>query len=143
MEIVELTCYVPDSSNERKIPMFSMSVSAGVPVPVDDEVEQEIDLNEFLVEHPAATFFARVKGNTMKEAGIQDGDILVVDSAIEPRDGKVVVASVNDELTVKIYRIIDGLVYLESDEQRFIPAEIDTYFKFNILGTVSKVIHTL
>lgn len=143
MEIVELTCYAPEMNSGRKIPIFSMSVSAGVPVPVDDEIEQEIDLNEFLVEHPAATFFARVRGNTLKEYGISDGDILVVDSAVEPKNGKIVVASINNELTVKIYREIEGNIYLESDQKKFIPVEIDTYFKFNILGTVTKVIHTL
>jgi DNA polymerase V len=143
MEIVELTCYAPEYNSGRKIPMFSMSVSAGVPMPVDDEIDQEIDLNEFLVEHPAATFFARVRGNSMKKSGISDGDILVVDSAVDPKNGKTVVVSINNELTVKIYREIDGNVYLESDDKRFIPVEIDSYFKFNILGTVTKVIHTL
>lgn len=143
MEIVELTCYVPELATGRKIPMFSMSVSAGVPVPVDNDIQEEIDLNEFLVEHPAATFFARVKGNSMNDHGIQDGDILVVDASIEPKNGKIVVASVNNELTVKVYRIIDNVAYLESDEKKYLPIEIDNLFKYNILGTVTKVIHTL
>lgn len=143
MEIVELTCYLPENSSGKKIPMFSMSVSAGVPIPVDNDVHEEIDLNEFLVEHPSATFFARVKGNSMKNQGIQDSDILVVDAAVEPRNGKVVVASINNELTVKIYRVMDGKEYLESDEKKFLPIAISDEFKYNILGTVTKVIHTL
>lgn len=143
MEIIELTCYLPEHSTGKKIPMFTMSVSAGVPVPVDNDIQEEIDLNEFLVEHPSATFFARVKGNSMKEHGITDSDILVVDAAIEPKNGKVVVASINNELTVKIFRIIDGVEYLESDEKKFLPISINEDFHYNILGTVTKVIHTL
>ena len=141
MEVVELFTFHPTSN--QKIPLFSMSVSAGFPVPVDNDIDRLIDLNEFLVEHPAATFFARVRGSSLVAAGIRDDDILIVDSSKEPEDWKIVVASVNGELTVKIYRNIDGEIFLQSNNMQFLPLKIEPYLKFEILGVVTKVIHSL
>lgn len=125
-----------------RIPLFTMSVSAGLPVPVDDNVDQEIDLNEFLVEHPASTFFARVKGNDMREAGIYNNDILIIDTSIEPEDGKIILASVNNELTIKYYRDIDGDLYLESQDRHFIPLSQEI-MDLQVIGVVKKIIHSL
>lgn len=126
-----------------RIPLFTMSVSAGRPVPVDNEIEKEIDLNEFLVEHPAATFFARVNGDSMSYAQICDGDILVVDTSLEPVDGKIVIVSVNGEFTLKIYREINGEAYLESHNGNFMPLMIEPYIEFRPVGVVTKVIHSI
>jgi DNA polymerase V len=125
-----------------RLPLFTMSVSAGKPVPVDEEIEREIDLNEFLVEHPAATFFARVKGDSMQFAGITDGDILIVDTSLQAVDGKVVVVSVQGEITLKIFRIIDGGEYYESHSGQFLPLGIDNLIDAKMLGVVTKVIHS-
>jgi DNA polymerase V len=141
MDIIEVYSYQPGKM--RLIPFFSMSVSAGVPSPVDDDIDKVVDLNEFLVEHPAATFFARVKGNTLSEIGISDNDILIVDTVIEPEDGKVVVASINGDLTVKIFRNIDGEEFLQSGNLQFHPIRIEPYLEYEIMGVVTKVIHSL
>ena len=83
------------------LPLFMGKVSAGFPSPADDYIEKTLDLNELLVQKPAATFFARAQGNSMTGAGIFPNDILVVDRSIEPVSGKVVICAVDGELTVK------------------------------------------
>lgn len=141
MVIVEIFGFQKKGS--PRIPLFTMSVSAGKPVPVDNEIEKEIDLNEFLVSHPAATFFAKVSGQSMQESGIADGDILIVDTSVEPSEGKFVIVDVNGELTVKIFREIDGCQFLESHSGQFLPLKIDPYVEFRPVGVVTKVIHSL
>lgn len=84
-----------------KIPLFVEKISAGFPSPADDYIDKKIDLNEFLIKHPAATFFVRVVGDSMINAGIHAGDILVVDRALEPADNKIIIAVLDGELTVK------------------------------------------
>lgn len=92
----------PDFSTHLPLPVFSSQVPAGFPSPADDYIEATLDLNEHLVKHPNATFFARASGDSMIAAGIQDGALLVVDKAVTPRHGHIVIASVNGELTCKI-----------------------------------------
>ena len=143
MEVIEIIGYQTADGNYAKMPLFTMSVSAGIPVPTDNQVEKEIDLNEFLVDHPAATFFARVNGDSLSHYGIRNGDMMIVDTSVEPADGKVVLAAMNGELTVKIYRVVAGDVYLEAQNNRFLPLKIEPYVEYNILGTVTKIIHSL
>ncbi len=140
MDNIEIFGFRPDS--DRKIPMFTMSVSAGLPVPVDEDVERVIDLNEYLVEHPAATFFARVSGNSLAESGIRNGDVLIVDASIDPTDGRLVVASISNEPMVRVYREIEGCTYLESHDKRFLPVKIEPFMQFAVMGVVTRVIHS-
>jgi DNA polymerase V len=141
MEIIEIFGYLTNSN--LKMPFFTMSVSAGKPIPVESDIAKEIDLNEFLVEHPAATFFARVKGDSMKEYGIYDNDILIVDSSVNPEDGKLVIVSINGEFTIKIFRELNGKVFFESHNGSFLPAMNENYVELIALGTVTKIIHSL
>ncbi len=141
MQIVEI--FVFEKDNKTKLPLYTMSVSAGRPVPAENDVERDIDLNEFLVEHPAATFFARVRGDSMTKAGITDDDVLIVDTSLDPRDGTVVVVAMNGDFTVKIYREIDGEVYLESQNDQFLPTNIGDDMELKPIGVVTKVIHSL
>lgn len=83
------------------LPLYASPVEAGFPTPADDYLETVLDLNEFLVQRPAATFLVRVQGDSMREVGILDGSILVVDSSIEPQNGMIVLAIVDNEFTVK------------------------------------------
>ena len=95
----------PAASPRRvRLPLALSRVQAGFPSPAEEYVEARLDLNELLIRRPAATFFLRVRGDSMTGAGIRDGDLLVVDRAAEPRDGGVVVASVDGQLTVKTLR---------------------------------------
>lgn len=88
----------------QAFPLFLAPVKAGFPSPADDYHELSLDLNEHLVRNPAATFFLRASGDSMKEAGIGDGDLLIVDRSLSPRHGQVVVAALNGELTLKRLR---------------------------------------
>ena len=83
------------------LPLFSGKVAAGFPSPADDYIEKSLDLNELLVQKPAATFFVRAQGESMLGAGIHPNDILVVDRSIAPVPGKIVICALNGELTVK------------------------------------------
>ncbi len=141
MESLEIFAYQPKKGH--KIPLFQMSVSAGFPAPVEHDIDKIVDLNEFLIEHPAATFFARVNGHNLRRMGINDGDVLIIDTAVDPEDSKLVVALINGELTLKHYREINGKKYLQADDKSFVPLSIEPYLDFNLIGVVTKIIHSL
>lgn len=124
-----------------RLPLYQSSIRAGFPSPAEDEIDQELDLNELLIKHPAATFFLRVSGDSMIKAGIHDGDILIVDRSLEPLPGRVVIASVNGELTVKrLYR--DGKqLFLIAENEKYPPIEISEEAELRIWGVVTNVIH--
>lgn len=142
MEIIDILYFKPTEDLNMKVAIFEMTVAAGIPNPVEDETKTEVDLNEFLVEHPASTFFAKVSGLNLVNYGIRDGNILIVDSAIKPYDGRLVLVSINNELSVKVFRTINDEVYLESGDAKFLPLNIGE-LEFNILGTVTRIIHSL
>lgn len=87
------------------LPLFSARVPAGFPSPADDYIETGLDLNEYLVRHPSATFVAKASGDSMTRAGILDGALLIVDKSLVPKSGHVVIAVINGELTCKILDI--------------------------------------
>ncbi len=135
--------YRPDRSTKRKQPIFTAKVSAGFPSPAADYEEDKLDLNKHLVKNPAATFFVRVMGDSMVKAGIHDGDLLVVDRSIEPRDKNVVIAAVNGELTVKRIRIKKNKLALEPENENYQSQEIHEEMEFEVWGVVTNVIHSL
>ncbi len=103
---MKITRLSPSESIESVIlPFFSASVPAGFPSPADDYIEASLDLNEYLVKHPSATYLARASGDSMTKAGILDGALLVVDKSITPKTGHIVIAAINGELTCKILDI--------------------------------------
>ena len=92
----------PIHHNHLSLPFFSHSVRAGFPSPADDYIAQALDLNEHVIQHPAATYYVRAQGESMMRVGIHNGDLLVVDRALEPVHGDVVIAALDGELTCKI-----------------------------------------
>jgi len=126
-----------------KLPLYSTRVAAGFPSPADDYIEARLDLNEHLIKHPAATFFVRVEGNSMIGAGIHENDILIVDRSIKPTDGKVVIAVINGELTVKRLKLAQNKVFLLPENDLFAAIEINEEMEFNIWGVVTNVIHSV
>ena len=126
---------------ELNLPLFSARVQAGFPSPADDHLERSIDLNEELIQHPAATFFVRVKGESMHDAGIQSGDILVVDRSLAPTDRKIVVAMIDGEFTIKRFRNQDGRIFLEAANDQFPKIEVSGDQELVVWGVVSFVIH--
>ena len=123
------------------LPFYQHLVPAGFPSPADDFLEERINLNTLLVQHPSATFFVKVSGNSMIHAGIHDKDLLIVDRSITPSHGKIVIAAVNGELTVKRLIIEDNKIILMPENPEFSPLEISTDTDFRLWGVVTNVIH--
>lgn len=90
--------------NRLLLPLALWSVEAGFPSPAEGQIDEALDLNELLIEHPSATYFVRVKGDSMRDAGIHHGDLLIVDRAKVPKSGDVVIAALNGAFTVKRWR---------------------------------------
>ncbi|MGE4298079.1 MAG: LexA family protein [Desulfovibrionaceae bacterium] len=124
-----------------ELPLYLAAVAAGFPSPADDFIDQKLDLNEYCIDHPAATFFVRVHGDSMREAGIHDGDVLVVDRAADPANNKVVIAALDGELTVKRLHTKNGALFLMPANPEFKPIEITEGRGFEIWGVVTYVIH--
>lgn len=125
----------------RTFPFFDVGLAAGFPSPADDYLEYPLDLNELLVEHPTATFFVRVVGDSMTGAGMQSGDILVVDRSLAPKNGKIIVALLNGEFTVKRLKIEEKKIYLIPENPRYSPIEVTAEADFQVWGIVTYVIH--
>jgi DNA polymerase V len=123
------------------LPLFLAKISAGFPSPAEDYIEKELDLNELCIKHPAATFFVRVEGESMCNAHIHSGDILVVDRALSPSNGSIVVALLNGEFTVKRMRISQRKMFLEAENNTYAPIEILQDTDFQVWGVVTYVIH--
>ncbi len=135
--------YKPNRSTKRRQPIFMATVPAGFPSPAADYEEGKLDLNRHLIKNSTATFFVRVTGDSMVKAGIHDGDLLVVDRSIEPRDKNVVIAVVNGELTVKRIRIRKNRLTLEAENEAYQSQEINDGIEFEVWGIVTNVIHAL
>ena len=125
------------------VPLFTEQVAAGFPSPADDYLEDNLDLNKYLIKHPVATFFVRVTGDSMIGAGIHSGDILIVDRALEAANRKVVIAVVNGELTVKRLVRRHGKILLMPENKKYQPIEIKDEMDLEIWGVVTSVIHAL
>ncbi|HVV69349.1 MAG TPA: translesion error-prone DNA polymerase V autoproteolytic subunit [Gammaproteobacteria bacterium] len=130
------------SKHACPFPLYSSSVAAGFPSPADDYVESSLDLNELLIKHPTATFFVRVSGDSMLHAGIHDQDILIVDRSLTPASGRIVIAAIDGQLTVKrLQKTAKGKVYLLPENEDFPPIEIKPESEVHIWGVVTNVIH--
>lgn len=130
-----------EARSRMRIPLVAAKVQAGFPSPADDHMERSLDLNEHLVANPAATFFVRVQGDSMRDAGISSGDILVVDRSVEPSDRQIVVAMLDGEFTVKRLRKRGGKVFLEAENHAYPPIEVTESQELVIWGAVTFVIH--
>jgi DNA polymerase V len=124
------------------LPLFTTRISAGFPSPAQDYVEQALDLNELCVQRPAATFFLRVEGDSMIDAGIFSGDILVVDRSIEPIHGDVVIACVDGEFTVKELALKPKICLLPRNSA-YNPIEIAADSQLEIFGVVTNVVRRM
>lgn len=130
------------TSVSLSIPLFLESVQAGFPSPAQDYIERTLDLNELCIHHPAATFFVRVDGLSMIEAGIYSGDILVVDRSITPVHGHIVIACLNGEMTVKEL-CLTPRPCLVPRNKKFEIIEIPEGTELEIFGVVTTVIRNL
>ena len=124
-------------------PLYLSPVKAGFPSPAGDAVDRPLDLHEHLVRNPAATFFVRASGDSMREAGIHDGDLLVVDRALEAAHGKIVIAVLDGELTVKRLLRKGGRVALAPANPDFPEIDITQREHVHIWGVVTYAVHKL
>lgn len=125
------------------LPLFAYRVPAGFPSPAEDYAEGKLDLNKYIVEHEAATFYVRVQGHSMSGAGILDGDVIAVDRALEPRHRDIVLAVIDDELTVKEFSNQNGQVQLLAHNPDFKPIELKLGQELTIWGVVTGVVRKL
>lgn len=122
-------------------PLFLDAIPAGFPSPAEDIIDQSLDLNTYLIKHNSATFFLKVEGDSMKNAGIHSGDILIVDRALTHHINKIVVAIVDGEFTVKRYIKKGNQAYLYPENSNYSPLRITDLMDFTIWGVVTYVIH--
>jgi len=130
-----------DTAPKMLLPLMLAGVQAGFPSPADDFIDKRLDLNEHLIPHPAATFFVRAVGDSMLGAGIHDGDLLVVDRAVEPTAGRVVMAAIGGELTVKRLERKGERLFLAPANPDYPSFDVTAREDFEIWGVVSHVIH--
>lgn len=141
--VLEVMKYINNEGESYKIPLYASTVRAGFPSPADDYIETMLDLNEYLIKHPAATFFVRASGESMVNAGIYSGDILVVDRSIEAGHGKIVIVALNGELTVKRLSHQNGHIKLVAENPDFPAIDITDEYDMVIWGVVTNVIHAV
>lgn len=141
--ILDVMKYIKGQEESYRVPLYSSTIRAGFPSPADDYIETMLDLNEHLIKHPAATFFVRASGESMVNAGIHSGDILIVDRSIEATHGKVIIAALNGELTVKRLSRQNGQVKLVAENPDFPDIDITEEYNVVIWGVVTNVIHNL
>lgn len=137
------TPLVPVTNAGRPLlPLGAGRAAAGFPSPASDHIDQCLDLTEYLVLHPEATFFLRVKGDSMTGAGIHHGDLLIVDRSLEAASGRVVVAVLNGELTVKRLQRSRGRITLRAENPAYPDIAVEDGQELQIWGVVAHVVHT-
>lgn len=139
MNDIKLIMYSADLSSELTLPFADQGVKAGFPSPAQDYMTDSIDLNRELIRHPATTFYARASGDSMKDCGIDDGDLLVIDKALEPQDGDIVVAYIDGEFTLKTVRFDDNekCIWLVPANKEYSPIKITEENNFLIWGVLT------
>ena len=132
-----------DSITKRfRIPLLNDSVSAGFPSPADDYTEENIDLNEHLISNPFSTFFLRVKGDSMINAGIKDKDLIIVDKSLIAKPGNIIIAMIDGEFTIKRLSIKNDELYLKAENHNYPDFRFINHIDVQIWGVVIYSIHS-
>ena len=135
--------FYSNSAEQLERTFIETGVKAGFPVPSGDEISQSLDLNKVLVRHPAATFYARVVGNSMIDAGVEEGDLLVVDRSLEPRNGSMAVCFIDGEFTLKFIYLDEkekGVIWLRPANDDYPAIKVTPDNDFTVWGIVSYTI---
>jgi DNA polymerase V len=138
-KVDDVKAFLNDGS-QYQIPLLESTVSAGTPFGVTDHIDRKLDLNEHLIQHPAATFFVRAAGKSMLGAGIDEGDMLIVDKSLEVKNGKIIIAAINGELTVKRYQRFGDKVTLIAENDEFDDIKLGEGEELNVWGVVTNII---
>lgn len=136
----KLSFFLPDYESKLRIPFVKEGVSAGFPSPAADFMGTNIDLNKELINNPLATFYVKVKGNSMVDAGINDKDVLVVDRSLEPRNNAIAICFIDGEFTVKRMQLQENCLFLMPENSNYIPIKVTEENQLIIWGMVTYVI---
>lgn len=139
----KLSFFIPDPDNGLELPYAESGIKAGFPSPALDFEGDTISLDKFLIKNHLATFYAKADGNSMIGAGIDDGDIMVIDRSLEPRDGKIAVCFIDGEFTVKRIKVEKNILLLLPENKEFKPIEVNEENKIIIWGIVTYVIKAI
>ncbi|WP_319779383.1 translesion error-prone DNA polymerase V autoproteolytic subunit [Maridesulfovibrio sp.] len=135
----EILC--PEAASRIELPLLLSEVIAGFPSPADDYIDKKMDLNEQLISNKAATFLVRAYGDSMLDANIRQGDILVVDRSMDAHNNSIIIAVVDGELTVKRIKQQEGRLFLIPENQDYSALEITAETSFEVWGVVTYIIH--
>ncbi len=135
--------YSAETSTNLDLPFVESGISAGFPSPADDFLDISIDLNKELIQNPSATFYGRVKGDSMVDAGLGDGDLLIIDKSLEPVDDKIAVCFIDGEFTVKRIKIERDIIWLIAENKNYKPIKVTSENDFVIWGIVTTVIKSV
>jgi len=138
-----LDIYSALSETELSLPVFNSGISAGFPSPAMDFENNSIDLNQHIIKHPSSTFYGKVKGDSMKDEGIFDGDLMVIDKSLEPTDGKIAICFIDGDFTVKKIKIEQDACWLMPANNKYKPIKVTADNEFLIWGIVTHVIKAL
>lgn len=137
-----LEFFFPDYATTLELPYIDAGISAGFPSPADDFIALSIDLNKEIIKNKDTTFFAKVKGNSMKNADIHDGDLLVIDRSLTPQNNKIAVCQIDGEFTVKRIKIEKDVIWLIAENEDYKPIKVTPENDFVIWGIVTNAIKT-
>lgn len=132
-----LTIYKIDVETFMPLPYADQGIKAGFPSPAQDYISQAIDLNKELIHHPSTTFFGRVNGDSMKDAGVDNGDILVIDKSLTPKTGDMAVCYIDGEFTIKYIQIESDIIWLIPANKAYQPIKVTPANDFMIWGIVT------
>lgn len=137
MKKKNLEIYKADTDTQLVLPIADGGIKAGFPSPAQDFMDLSIDLNKELVKHPSSTFYGRVSGDSMIDAGIYDGDILIIDKSLEPKDGDMAVCFIDGEFTIKYIKIEEKVIWLVPANANYKPIKVTEDNDFLIWGIVT------
>ncbi len=135
-----ISIFRPEVGEELFLPVLSAGISAGFPSPAMDFMDVSIDLNQLMIKHPSATFFGRVQGTSMLDAGISDGDLLVIDRSLSPANNKIAVCFVDGEFTIKRIQKEVDCCWLMPANEKYKPIKVTKDNDFLVWGIVTHVI---
>jgi len=136
----QLIIFKASVKNIIGLPLAETAISAGFPSPADDYTETRLDLNKELISNASATFYARVKGDSMTQAGISDGDLLIIDKSKTPENGSIVICFLDGEFTVKKLHRIDNQYWLMPENPKYSSIKIEPENNAIIWGVVTYTI---
>ena len=137
----DLEVFSIDQETSLDIPFFDYQVPAGFPSPAQDYIDLDLDLHNYLVKNPSSTFCVRVTGESMRDAGINSGDIMLVDRSLDPKNRSIVLAVVDNEFTVKRVNVSEEGLFLMPENADFNPIKITSEMNFQVWGVITYIIH--